>query len=69
MIENLKKHELAIKSEVLLILADTTEAELAGIENRKKVQDKIRDGINAILMEREHFGGIENVFFTTMVMQ
>jgi len=68
-IENLKKHELAIKSEVLLILADTTEAELAGIENRKKVQDKIRDGINAILMEREHFGGIENVFFTTMVMQ
>ncbi len=68
-IENLKKHELAIKSEVLLILADTTEADLVGIENRKKVQDKIRDGINTILTEREHFGGIENVFFTTMVMQ
>ena len=68
-IENLKKHELAIRSEVLLILADQTEADLIGIENRKKVQDKIRDGINMILTERERFGGIENVFFTTLVMQ
>jgi flagellar FliL protein len=68
-IENLKKHELAIRSEVLLILADQTEADLIGIENRKKVQDKIRDGINSILTERERFGGIENVFFTTLVMQ
>ena len=68
-IENLKKHELAIRSEVLLILADQTEADLIGIENRKKVQDKIRDGINTILTERERFGGIENVFFTTLVMQ
>ncbi len=68
-IENLKKHELAIRSEVLLILADQSEADLVGIENRKKVQDKIRDGINMILTERERFGGIENVFFTTLVMQ
>jgi flagellar protein FliL len=68
-IENLKKHELAIRSEVLLILSDQTEADLVGIENRKKVQDLIKDGINKVLIEREHFGGIENVFFTTMVMQ
>ncbi|MEN9754060.1 MAG: hypothetical protein RLZ07_442 [Pseudomonadota bacterium] len=68
-IENLKKHELAVRSEVLLILADQSEADLIGIENRKKVQDKIRDGINTILTERERFGGIENVFFTTLVMQ
>ncbi|NBU13311.1 MAG: flagellar biosynthesis protein FliL, partial [Alphaproteobacteria bacterium] len=68
-IENLKKHELAIRSEVLLILADQSEADLVGIENRKKVQDKIREGINMILTERERFGGIENVFFTTLVMQ
>jgi len=68
-IENLKKHELAIRSEILLILSNQTEADLAGTENRKKVQDQIRDGINKVLLEREHFGGIENVFFTTMVMQ
>jgi flagellar FliL protein len=68
-IENLKKHELAIRSEVLLILSNQTEADLAGIDNRKKVQDQIKDGINKVLMERERFGGIENVFFTTMVMQ
>ena len=68
-IENLKKHELAIRSEILLILSNETEADLAGTDNRKKVQDQIRDGINRVLLEREHFGGIENVFFTTMVMQ
>ena len=68
-IENLKKHELAIRSEILLLLSNQTEADLTGTENRKKVQDQIRDGINKVLLEREHFGGIENVFFTTMVMQ
>ena len=68
-IENLKKHELAVRSEILLILSNETEVDLAGTENRKRVQDQIRDGINKVLLEREHFGGIENVFFTTMVMQ
>ena len=68
-IENLKKHELAVRSEILLVLSNETEADLAGTENRKKVQDQIRDAINKVLLEREHFGGIENVFFTTMVMQ
>jgi flagellar FliL protein len=68
-IENLKKHELAVRSEILLVLSNETEADLAGTENRKKVQDQIRDAINKVLIEREHFGGIENVFFTTMVMQ
>ena len=68
-IENLKKHELAVRSEILLILSNETETDLAGTENRKRVQDQIRDGINKVLLEREHFGGIENVFFTSMVMQ
>ena len=66
---NVKKHELAIRSEILAILAEQTEQELSGISNRKRIQDLLRDGINKVLMEMERFGGIENVFFTTMVMQ
>jgi len=67
--ENVKKHELAIRSEILAILAEQTEQDLSGIDNRKRIQDLLRDGINKVLMEMERFGGIENVFFTTMVMQ
>jgi flagellar FliL protein len=66
---NVKKHELAIRSEILAILAEQTEQDLSGIANRKRIQDLLRDGINKVLMEMERFGGIENVFFTTMVMQ
>jgi flagellar FliL protein len=67
--ENVKKHELAIRSEILAVLAEQSEQDLSGAANRKRIQDLLRDGINKVLMEMEHFGGIENVFFTTMVMQ
>jgi flagellar FliL protein len=68
-IENVQKHEVAIRSEVLAILADQTEADLVGVDNRRRIQGLIKDAINRVLMERTDFGGIENVYITALVMQ
>lgn len=68
-IENVQKHEVAIRSEVLAILADQTEADLVGVDNRRRIQGLIKDAINRVLLERTEFGGIENVYITALVMQ
>lgn len=68
-IENVQKHEVAIRSEVLAVLAEQGESEIAGVENRRRIQDQVRDAINRILLERTEFGGIENVYITALVMQ
>ncbi len=68
-IENVQKHEVAIRSEVLAVLAEQGEAEIAGVENRRRIQNQIKEAINRILIERTEFGGIENVYITALVMQ
>lgn len=68
-IENAQKHEVAIRGEVLALLADQSEADMVGIANRRKLQEMFKDTINKVLTERAGFGGIESVFITALVMQ
>ena len=68
-IENAQKHEVAIRGELLAMLADQTEADMVGIANRRKLQDMFKDTINKVLTERAGFGGIESVFITALVLQ
>ncbi len=68
-IENVQRHEVAIRSEVLAVLAEQTEADLVGVDNRRRIQGLIKDAINRVLLERTDFGGIENVYITALVMQ
>ena len=68
-IENVQKHEVAIRAEVLALIAEQSEVEVIGVENRKRMQNAIKDVINRVLTERTEFGGIENVYITALVMQ
>ena len=68
-IENVQKHEVAIRAEVLALLAEQTETDVIGVENRKKLQVVIRDAINKLLNERVSFGGVEDVYITALVLQ
>jgi len=68
-IENAQKHEVAIRGEILAVLADQSEADMVGIANRRKLQDLFKDTINKVLTERAGFGGIESVFITALVLQ
>jgi flagellar FliL protein len=67
--ENVKKHDFAIRSAVLDVMRQTTDADLVKPEFRKEMAVKIRDSINTLLEKYEDFGGIEEVHFTSFIVQ
>ena len=67
--DNVKKHEFAIRSGILDQMRQTTEAEASRPDFRSELAAKIKVVMNDILMKYEDFGGIEDVFFTSFVMQ
>ena len=67
--DNIKKHEFALRSAMLDIMRQSTEAEVSKPEFRKELAVKLKDTMNAMLEEYEDFGGIEEVMFTSFVMQ
>jgi flagellar FliL protein len=67
--DNVKKHEFAIRAAVLDVMRQSTEADVAKADFRIDMAAKIKVVMNEILMKYEDFGGIEDVFFTSFVMQ
>jgi flagellar FliL protein len=67
--ENVKKHDFAIRSAVMDVMRQTTDADLVKPEFRKDMAVKIRDSINTLLEKYEDFGGIEEVHFTNFIIQ
>lgn len=67
--ENVTNHEIAIRSAVLMELGQQNAAELEEPEGKLKLKKKLRDIINETLKEKTGFGGIEDVYFTNMVVQ
>ena len=66
---NLKKHEFALRSAALDVMRQTTEAELGNPDFRKILGERLRTEINAVLERLEEFGGVEEVYFTSFVVQ
>lgn len=65
----LKKHELAARSQILIVLADTPEEEVLAPEGKEKLRKRIAVAINDVLTEREGFGGIDQVYFRSLIVQ
>jgi flagellar FliL protein len=68
-VDNLKKHEFALRSVMMDVLRQTTEAELAKPEFRVDLGRKLRDAMNTKLESFEDFGGVEEIFFTSFIVQ
>jgi len=68
-IDNVIKHELAVRSAILEYLSFVTEEETLEIGFRQKVGDELALVINAELERNEGFGGIERILFTEFLMQ
>ncbi len=67
--KNVEKHAFAVRSVTLDIMRQVTEADLERPDFRKELAEKIREGVNAKLESLEDFGGIEEVYFTSFVIQ
>ncbi|MEP9359044.1 flagellar basal body-associated FliL family protein [Sphingomonas sp. KR3-1] len=68
-LDNIKTHEIAIRSAVLMALGETTEDEVFTAEGKRHIQDRLAKAINGVLKEKEGFGGVSNVYFTNFIVQ
>jgi flagellar FliL protein len=68
-IDNVKKHEFALRSVVMDVMRQTVDADLNKPEFRKELAVQIRDVMNTLLEKYEDFGGIEDVYFTSFIVQ
>jgi|TARA_B110000914_G_C15366478_1_gene401106 flagellar FliL protein len=68
-IENIMKHELAVRSAILDHLSFVTEEQTLEVGFRQKMGDELALVVNSELERAEGFGGIERVLFTEFLMQ
>jgi flagellar FliL protein len=68
-IENVKKHEFALRSAIMDAMRMTTEADLAKPDFRKDLAKKVADVMNTLLEKYEDFGGVEEINFTNFIVQ
>ena len=66
---NVESHQLALRSEILNAMSEFSEQDVQGKTGRVLMAGALRDSINAKLMLLEGFGGIEEVHFTSFVLQ
>ena len=68
-IANVEAHSMALQSDMLAVISGFSETDLQGKTGRDKLSKELMDAINARLVELEGFGGIEDVFFPSFVLQ
>ena len=66
---NVESHQLALRSVILGVISDFSEDDVKGATGRDKLAVALRDAINGKLEELENFGGVEEVHFTSFVLQ
>jgi flagellar FliL protein len=69
LLDNIKQHEIAVRSAVLMRIADQDEMELSTPQGKEALQKELKNAINKILLEKTGFGGVDNVYFTNFVIQ
>ena len=66
---NVESHQLALRSVILGVISDFSEDDVKGAIGRDKLALALRDAINSKLEVLENFGGVEEVHFTSFVLQ
>ena len=67
--DNVKKHEFALRSVMMDVMRQTVDADLSKPDFRKELAVRLRDTMNSLLEKYEDFGGIEDVYFTSFIVQ
>ena len=66
---NVESHQLALRSVILGVISNFSEDDVKGATGRDKLAAALRDAINGKLEVLENFGGVEEVHFTSFVLQ
>lgn len=68
-VQNVQRQSVPIRSAVLMVLSQQDAAVLSTPQGKQLLQRDLTHAINQILREKEGFGGIDNVYFTNLVIQ
>ena len=68
-IQWLAMHDLAIRSAILVELANTPEDDVYSVEGKERLAERLKDAINRVLEENEGFGGVDQVLFRSFLVQ
>ncbi len=65
---NVESHELALRSTILGVLSEFAEEDVQGTNGKAALAAALKQGINSKLILLENFGGVEEVLFTSFVL-
>ena len=68
-ITNVEDHQLSLRSSILAVMSEFSEQDIEGKSGRDALAKAIAAELNTNLEELEGFGGIENVYFTSFMLQ
>ena len=68
-VENVHRHEMAIRSAILMTLSEADPVEITSLRGKEALKNQLKNAINNVLTNREGFGGIDDVYFTSFVTQ
>ncbi len=68
-VENVKLHEMAVRSAILMTLSEQDLGALSTPQGKEALKGRLRASINEVLKKKEGFGGIDDVYFTSFVIQ
>ena len=66
---NVESHQLALRGIILGVMSQYSEQDVAGREGKQGLADSIKDALNIFLEDKEGFGGVEGIHFTSFVLQ
>jgi flagellar protein FliL len=68
-VQNVERQAVPIRSSVLMVLSQQDAAVLSTPQGKQLLQRELTHAINDVLRQKEGFGGIDNVYFTNLVIQ
>jgi flagellar protein FliL len=68
-IDALKDNEIPVRSAILMTLADQDAFVITTPEGKKALQKQLTDAVNAVLKSKTGYGGVDNVYFTSFIIQ
>lgn len=68
-VANINRQIVPIRSAILMVLSQQDAAFLSTPQGKQMLQRDLTKAINEVLREKEGFGGIDDVYFTNLVIQ
>ena len=67
--ENVERNMMAIRSAIILTISEADPVEITTLSGKEALKEALKNAINRVLTNREGFGGIDDVYFTSFVTQ